>query len=424
MDNAKIETKHSDINKVLADITSALVGHFKMPALLDQVVETSMRTLNAEVCSIFLEDYIKEPGVLTMMAGSGFAKKLVGKAKYRIGEALTGTIAKHNQKFNIKSRQELELLEVNGERVWRGKFDYKQWPTGQSEFRNLIALPLKIKDQVLGVIKVENKNIEAGEYFTEEDEKYLETIANVVALAIENARLHEKIEKQLKAIAAKAAHRINNLLSNYDGIELELYDQLSLPVADKETLSDIVGRIVDTTRSLKRMVAEFKGFGIPLVIERIPSDINQIISNEIRISRVSLELNVKLNLAPDLPRVPLDAGRFAEAIKELVNNSKKAILKDIDPAKLGKLSISTSLLAPSLSGGRSGKSGYVVVDIMDDGPGFPLDFPIFEPFQTTDPQSTGLGLATVKELVEAHGGSIEAYNQEDEGVHIRIKLPF
>jgi len=71
MNIAKSETKHPDINEVLAEITSALVGHFKMPILLDEVVNTSMRTLNAEVCSIFLEDKEKEPGVLTMRAGLG-----------------------------------------------------------------------------------------------------------------------------------------------------------------------------------------------------------------------------------------------------------------------------------------------------------------------------------------------------------------
>jgi signal transduction histidine kinase len=424
MNNTHSEIENSDINKVLADITDALVGRFKMSALLDQVVETSMRTLEAEVCSIFLEDKRTEPGVLIMMAGSGFAKKLVGEAKYKIGEGFTGTIAKYNQKFNIKSRQELEALEVNGESVWRGKFDVNQWPTGQSEFRNCIALPLKIKDQVLGVIKVENKKIEKGEYFTEEDEKYLEIIANVVALAIENARLHEQIEKQLKAIAAKAAHRINNLLTNYDGIELELYDQLSAPTTDKEQLADIRGRISETTRSLKRMVAEFKGFGIPLMIEKTPTDLNQIIIDEVRIAKMPPEISLDFNLAPDLPKIPLDAGRFNETIKELISNSRKAILKNPDPAKQGKIVISTSLLAPEPSGDNSAKPSYVVVEITDNGPGFPPDFPLFEPFQTTDPQSTGLGLATVKELIESHGGIIEAHNQEGQGVLMRLRLPF
>ena len=105
-----------DINKVLADITGALVGKFNIATLLEQVVETSMRTLHAEVCSVFLTDREKDPHVLTMMAGSGYAGKLVGKSRYHIGEGLTGTIAKYGSKFNIKNRDEFENLTVGGQK--------------------------------------------------------------------------------------------------------------------------------------------------------------------------------------------------------------------------------------------------------------------------------------------------------------------
>jgi signal transduction histidine kinase len=70
---------------------------------------------------------------------------------------------------------------------------------------------------------------------------------------------------------------------------------------------------------------------------------------------------------------------------------------------------------------RKGKSDLVRITIQDDGPGFPPNFPIFEPFHTTDPNSTGLGMATVKELVEAHGGSIKVLPSE--GVHIQMEIP-
>ena len=138
-----------DVNEVVSEITNALVGHFKMNSLLDQVVDTLMRILHAEVCSIFLEDKEVEPGLLIMKAGSGFAKKLVNKAKYNIGEAFTGNIAKYGQKYNIRSREELENLEFNGDKIWKGKFDPQQWPSAKSEFRNCIALPLQMKDQIL-----------------------------------------------------------------------------------------------------------------------------------------------------------------------------------------------------------------------------------------------------------------------------------
>jgi len=56
--------------------------------LLNQIIDITMQTLHAEVCSIFLEDKENEPGVLKCVAGSGFASKIVGRASYKIGEGL------------------------------------------------------------------------------------------------------------------------------------------------------------------------------------------------------------------------------------------------------------------------------------------------------------------------------------------------
>lgn len=392
---ADIATKQIEINLVLSEIASALVGQFEMSRLLDQVVNTSMRTLNAEVCSIFLEDKEKEPGVITMMAGSGFAKPLVGKAKYAIGEGFTGYVAKYGMRFNIKKRGELESLKIDGQPIWKGKHDDVQWPSRVSEFRNLIALPLKIKDQILGVIKVENKDARVGTSFTEDDEKYFETIANVVALAIENARLHERVEKQLKAIAAKASHRIGNELTNYDGIELDIVDEAARVVPDKQALYDIARRMAATTLSLKRMIGEFKNYGKPLRLDKYAVDMNEIIKNEAWHARPPEGIVIEKILQTPLPLVSIDASKFGEAFKELFGNSIRAIQ---GVRRHGKIVVQTSVTS----------DGMLLVAIYDDGPGFPSDFPVFEPFQTTNTNSTGLGLATVKELVEAHGGQIRS----------------
>jgi signal transduction histidine kinase len=59
--------------------------------------------------------------------------------------------------------------------------------------------------------------------------------------------------------------------------------------------------------------------------------------------------------------------------------------------------------------------------MQDNGPGFPIGFPVFEPFHSTDPSSTGLGLATVKELIVAHGGNI--WMTRGEGSCIEMEFP-
>ncbi|MCP4340831.1 MAG: GAF domain-containing protein [Desulfobulbaceae bacterium] len=423
MTNKKNTAIDSGTREVLSSITSALVGHFEMSKLLDQVVTTSMATLHAEVCSIFLVEIEKDYPVLIMRAGSGFAKLLVGQAKYKLGEGFTGYIAKNKRGFNIRNREELETLTIDGQLLWQGKHDSEQWPSERSEFRNCIALPLVIKDECLGVIKVENKQPNFGTYFTEDESSYFEIIANVVALAIENAKLHQQTENQLKAIAGKAAHRIHNQAANYDGIEFSLDYEFEKPVPDRDQLQIIVRRLQATTRSLKRMTEEFKNYGKPLRLMRTSTDINKIVTDEVWLAKPPDTIKISYHIDPNLPQSFIDAPRVAEAIKELLRNSIKAISSKV--AARGTIDITTQVMRcpvyRSMTLADNTADQWIHIAIQDDGPGFPQGFPVFEPFHSTDPSSTGLGLATVKELVEAHGGHI--WMVPCGGSRIEIELP-
>lgn len=423
MENKKDITMESGARQVLSSITSALVGHFEMSKLLDQVVNTSMATLHAEVCSIFLVEREKDYPMLIMRAGSGFAKPLVGHAKYELGEGFTGYIAKHKRGFNIRTRAQLETLTIDGQPIWQGKHDPEQWPSGKSEFRNCIALPLVIKGECLGVIKAENKQPGFGDYFTEDESSYFEIIANVVALAIENAKLHQQTENQLKAIAGKAAHRIHNQAANYDGIEFSLAYEFEKPVPDRAQLQLVVRRLQNTTRNLKRMTEEFKNYGKPLRLKCTLMDINSIILDEVWLAKPPDTIRITHHLDPQLPRTCVDAPRFAEAIKELLRNSIKAISSKV--AARGSIDIMSRAndcpIYKDTTIPGNPVASWIHIAIQDSGPGFPPGFPVFEPFHSTDPCSTGLGLATVKELIEAHGGHI--WMTPGDGSRIEMELP-
>ena len=69
------------------------------------------------------------------------------------------------------------------------------------------------------------------------------------------------------------------------------------------------------------------------------------------------------------------------------------------------------------------KEDAIVVSIEDNGSGFLTKFPLFEPFHSTDPDSTGLGLTTVKELIEAHGGIVLASSSAMGGACIKMYIP-
>jgi len=406
---------HQRTDDVLSSIIGALEGQLDMQRVLDRVVSTSMATLRAEVCSIFLIEREGDKEVVIMRAGSGFAEPVVNKAKYSLGEGLTGHVAQKLKGYLIGSRGELKELKEGTKRIWQGKYDQAQWGSGQSEFRNGIVLPLIIRNRCLGVIKVENK-VPFGERFSEHDQLYLKTIANVVALAIESARFHERSEKQLKVVAAKAAHRINNQAANYDGIELFLDKEIK-EGRNRERLEGILDRLRSATLNLKRMTTQITHYSKPLVLDRKPTSVNTVIRNEVEFAMNNYpKITFETHLDLEIPVMVIDGPRFAEAIKELFRNSAKAISRGSDRG--GRIRVMSYLSGPA----PSPNVEVVHIVIKDNGPGFPSDFPFFEPFCSTDPDSTGLGLATVKELVEAHKGSILKEDVE-EGACIHIEIP-
>ena len=66
----------------------------------------------------------------------------------------------------------------------------------------------------------------------------------------------------------------------------------------------------------------------------------------------------------------------------------------------------------------------VIVDIADNGPGMPADVAekIFNPFFTTKPKGSGLGLAVVRKIVDAHDGRIDMFTAEGRGTRFRVTL--
>jgi tetratricopeptide (TPR) repeat protein len=194
------------ITRILGQVSKIVASQSEIRSLLDNILHEMTEILEADVCSIFLNEP-DNPDVITCVAGSGFAQEIVGLAQYNSGEGFTGKVFQRGQTIVIGSIKELEGLRQRNE--FQGKYDDLQWAVfgGQSQFRNCIASPLKIGDQTVGIIKVENKRI--GN-FTASDVSILDAITNgVLSVAIQNARLLEssrvrKSERWVIPIGTKA----------------------------------------------------------------------------------------------------------------------------------------------------------------------------------------------------------------------------
>ncbi|HKB05250.1 MAG TPA: ATP-binding protein [Gemmataceae bacterium] len=120
--------------------------------------------------------------------------------------------------------------------------------------------------------------------------------------------------------------------------------------------------------------------------------------------------NITINLyaAPSVPPVPLDRDLFKQALLNLMLNAEQAMPEG------GELVLQT----------RANGDG-VYLDVIDTGKGIePEDLPkLFRPFHTTKPGGTGLGLATTRKIVRAHGGDIDVQSEPGRGTKFTVRFP-
>jgi signal transduction histidine kinase len=386
LQNARVQEQRHNQSKMIMEVVNAVVGSLDMQSLLDKILVTTMNTFKAEACSIFLQQN-NDKNTIECVVGKGYADNIQGKI-YNKGEGVTGHVFGTGNSYNVKSKG--ELVGVG----WLGKYDHIQWKDGANQFRNLMILPLKIADEILGVIKVENKKQDVGIVFSEDEFQSFKIIANMLALMIKNAQLYET-QTILKTISAKAAHKINNQIARYDFIKLALHDEIVSWLPSKRNLKDLEERIAQTTDSLKRLTDDFKSYSKDIVLEPKNADLNQIIKDEADAVKRTHDIKIETDLLPDLPKFSFDNARLSESIREMLGNSVKA--------KANNIWISTKH-----------ESNQAVIIIKDDGTGVEKDFAnkLFMPFHSTRPDGTGLGLSTVKETIEKHGGTIQLKTSE------------
>jgi len=202
----------SRLKKTLETMTVRLVESSAPGSLYDAVVQTAMESTDAEACSLYLEDIPPEGGVattLSMVAGAGFEEHRVGKASYRKGEGLTGTIWRHGISVKCDSTAEVE----DPEKGWLGKFNsVVEAQESRWICRSLIGVPLRIGTRTIGLLKVENKR-EPADHFADEDQTVLEVIASTMALAIENRRLSEQTSREILS----ALHEMSGMIASDPG---------------------------------------------------------------------------------------------------------------------------------------------------------------------------------------------------------------
>jgi C4-dicarboxylate-specific signal transduction histidine kinase len=226
----------------------------------------------------------------------------------------------------------------------------------------------------------------------------------------------------LGELAAGLAHEINQPLA---ALKLTCQDFLWCldkgkmnPEEYREPMQDMLKQ-VDLVSSI---VAHMRDFAKPLRSSASQSaDVNQLVRDVARLVNHSLRqknIELRLNLSPDLPPLQTNAVKLQQVVMNLVANARDALIESGKNAK--SISVETKLEG-------SGAGAKVVVSVADNGAGIPkeIEGKIFQPFFTTKVglEGTGLGLSISRRIMDSLGGRLAFESRPGEGSVFFLTLP-
>ena len=212
-------------------------------------------------------------------------------------------------------------------------------------------------------------------------------------------------------MAAGIAHEIKNPLAGISAAVTIIRDDIST----EDPRSMILGEVLQQVQRLGKTVNDLLFFGKPSLPELSCIDINYILDSTCKFAsqhRSVVNIEKRMNLAPDLPTVYADGKQMQQVFLNLILNAFQAMSGG------GTLTITTGRVI------RQGRE-YVFIDVADTGPGIPPQIleKIFTPFFTTKAQGTGLGLPICCKLIKLHNGDIRVSSDDRNGTVFTIELP-
>ena len=209
-------------------------------------------------------------------------------------------------------------------------------------------------------------------------------------------------------LAGGLAHDFNNLLMMIHG-----HMAGAVPGEDGAQMDVAIRRTSELTRQLFAYAGRISG-------TREDTDLRDVVRSNERLLRVVAGAQVSVSIELGAARIPvrLDRSQLTQVLVNLAMNAREAM-----PSGTGRLAL--KVFAPPASAGTP-SPGRAVITVEDDGAGMShaVRARLFEPFFTTKGnRGTGLGLSTVRTIVEQHGGEIDVDSAPGRGTKFSIYLP-
>jgi signal transduction histidine kinase len=396
--------------EALAGVSRTINSTLDLDEALRAITHEACILMQAKMCSLMLLDETRQ--WLDLRASFGAGDAYLRKPRLSVDESLLGVVVRRKKPLqvdNVQTSSRYQHVEV----AWR------------EGLVALLSVPLLFSEQTIGALNVYTGHPYS---FSNEEIRLLSALAELSAVAIEKARLYERvvdIEEQLRQneklsalglLAAEVAHEIRNPLT----VMKLLYHSLDLKFAADDPRAKDAAVISDKMDHLNKIVEQILDFARTTEPHLAPVNLNKLIHELGLLVRHKLRhQNVQMlqKLQPDLPDVLGEATQLEQAFLNLMLNAVEAM-----PDGGTLIITSRSVRLP-----RSHRQPtHVALEFKDNGHGMSEQLrrrTFTSVLQTTKPKGTGLGLATVRRVLEVHRGKLKIKSQPGKGTTVSVILP-
>jgi signal transduction histidine kinase len=390
--------------------SQAIVSTLDFESVLKLVIGEVRSLLDTEGASVLLRDPASDDLVFAAVAGTG-SEELVG-TRMPVTRGIAGWVMQNRQPVLVEDAQsDSRLYPDVGQKI------------GVST-RSVIAVPLRFRGAVWGVVEAINK---VGGAFSEGDVGLLEALARSAAIGLLNAQSYQA-ERELRKLVGQSrvqlvqseklaatgrlvatlAHEVNNplqaiynclqMMRNFQLEPEEQREYLQIAIEEVERLTSTVSRVLDLTRHPQQ---EMRPVQLNRVLERVLALTGKYLQHR--------HVALQQDLASDLPPALALHDELVQVFLNLVLNAADAM------AEGGVLRVTSRLAS----------DGRLAAAFSDTGCGIPPEHlnRIFEPFFSTKEGGTGMGLNISSDVIKQHGGEITVESQVGQGTTFTVYLP-
>ncbi|HEX7861093.1 MAG TPA: GAF domain-containing protein [Verrucomicrobiae bacterium] len=389
--------------ETLVSVSKSINSSVNLNDVLNVITREGCHLMDGKLCSLLMLDEARE--WLELRSSYGAGEAYINKPRLSVEESFLGTVVRRKKPLQLENVQ----LSTRYQHIEVAR---------QEGLISLLSVPLIFAGKCTGTLNVYTAQQHS---FSNEEIRILAALAEFSGIAIEKARLYERIvdiEEHLRQseklsalglLAAEVAHEIRNPLT----VIKMLFHSLDL----KFSASDPRARDVEVMREridhLNKSVEQILNFARTAEPELATVPINSVIEDLALLVRHKLKnqgIKFVLQLAPDLPKVRADSAQLNQALLNLVLNAVEAMPRG------GTLQIETG----------TASRDQIFIELRDSGTGMSPEQQAraFKSLlQTTKKRGTGIGLVIVSKIIEAHEGQISVQSSEGKGSTFRIVLP-